>query len=164
MTFARRTIEALEAARDPDTGQPIIGVLTAQESTTAAKLQRSPTSYRLRRAAVSHPTGWQRVQSWSASGPRRRRPPPSLRHHPGARAGHRAGEIEGANIVDLAPTALHAMGLPVPDGHGRPRADGAVHDGRAVATSEAASSDRSDVVTRRRKRRIEASLENLGYI
>ena len=26
-----------------------------------------------------------------------------------------AGEIDGANIVDLAPTALHAMGLPVPD-------------------------------------------------
>jgi hypothetical protein len=75
------------------------------------------------------------------------------------------GKIEGANIVDLAPTALHAMGLPVPDDM-----DGRVltelfTDGRAVATSEAASSDRSDVVyTPEEAAAIEASLENLGYI
>jgi arylsulfatase A-like enzyme len=75
------------------------------------------------------------------------------------------GEIEGANIVDLAPTALHAMGLPVPDDM-----DGRVltelfSDGRPVATSGAASSDTSDVVyTPEEAAAIEASLENLGYI
>ena len=40
---------------------------------------------------------------------------------PGVRAG---GEIEGANIVDLAPTILYAMGLPVPR-----RMDGRVLEG-----------------------------------
>ena len=50
-----------------------------------------------------------------------------------------AGEIDGANIVDLAPTALHAMGLPVPDDM-----DGRVltelfTDGRQVQTADAAA-------------------------
>jgi hypothetical protein len=57
------------------------------------------------------------------------------------------------------------MGLPVPDDM-----DGRVltelfTDGRAVATSEASASDRSDVVyTPEEAAAIEASLENLGYI
>ena len=76
-----------------------------------------------------------------------------------------AGEIEGANIVDLAPTALHAMGLPVPgDMDGRVLTE-LFSDGRAVQTAEAASSESSEVVyTPEEEAAIQASLENLGYL
>jgi hypothetical protein len=76
-----------------------------------------------------------------------------------------AGEIQGANIVDLAPTALHAMGLPVPDDM-----DGRVltelfTDGRQVQTADAAGSETSEVVyTPEEEAAIQASLENLGYM
>ena len=76
-----------------------------------------------------------------------------------------AGEIDGANIVDLAPTALHAMGLPVPDDmDGRVLTD-LFSDGRQVQTADAAGSETSEVVyTPEEEAAIQASLENLGYM
>jgi arylsulfatase A-like enzyme len=76
-----------------------------------------------------------------------------------------AGPIDGATIVDVAPTALHAMGLPVPDDM-----DGRVltelfADGRAVERSSSADSGTGEVVyTEEEAAAIEKSLENLGYI
>ena len=62
------------------------------------------------------------------------------------------GAIDGANIVDLAPTALHAMGMPVPgDMDGRVLTE-LFSDGRDVETSDAAGSRPQRWSTRRRRR------------
>src|SRR6476660_309484 len=165
---AARVIEALESARDPDTGEPIIvRALRREDVYDGSELDRIPdilidfgehpyvASDRLAARSIV-----ERVPA-AAGGGRHRRYGILLALGPGVSA----GEIEGANIVDLAPTALHAMGLPVPDDM-----DGRVltelfTDGRAVATSEAAASETSDVVyTPEEEAAIQASLENLGYM
>ena len=75
------------------------------------------------------------------------------------------GEIDDANIVDLAPTALHAMGLPVPDDMDGRVLNDLFTDGRQVQTADAAGSETSEVVyTPEQEAAIQASLENLGYM
>ena len=75
------------------------------------------------------------------------------------------GTIEGAEIADIAPTALHALGLAVPDDM-----DGRVltelfSDGREVRTQSAAATSTEDVVyTPEEAAAIEQSLANLGYL
>ena len=165
---ARRVIDALEAARDPDTGEPIIDrALRREEVYSGSELHRIPdilidfgerpyvASDRLAATSIV-----ERLPA-AAGGGRHRRYGILLALGPGVQA----GTIEQANIVDLAPTALHAMGLPVPDDmDGRVLAE-LFSDGRAVQTSAAASSETSEVVyTPEEEAAIEASLENLGYL
>ncbi len=165
---ARRVIAALEAARDPDTGEPIIDrALRREDVYDGGELHRIPdilidfgerpyvASDRLAAGSIVEPL------PRAAGGGRHRRYGILLALGPGVQP----GTIEGANIVDVTPTALHAMGLPVPDDM-----DGRVlrelfSDGREVQTSAAASSDTSEVVyTPEEEAAIEASLENLGYL
>ena len=152
---AARVIEALESARDPDTGQPIIvQALRREDVYNGSQLDRIPdilidfgelpyaASDRLAASSIV-----ERVPA-ALGGGRHRRYGILLALGPGVTA----GEIEGANIVDLAPTALHAMGLPVPDDM-----DGRVltelfTDGRQVQTADAAGSETSEVVYTRRRR------------
>jgi predicted AlkP superfamily phosphohydrolase/phosphomutase len=165
---ASRVIEALEAARDPDTGEPIIDRAMRREDVyDGSELHRIPdilidfgerpyvASDRLAASSIV-----ERLPA-SGGGGRHRRYGILLALGPGVQP----GTIEGANIVDLAPTALHAMGLPVPDDmDGRVLTD-LFSDGRAVQTSTAASSETSEVVyTPEEEAAIEASLENLGYL
>ena len=165
---ARRVIAALEAARDPDTGEPIIErALRREDVYDGGELHRIPdilidfgerpyqASDRLAASAIV-----ERIPT-SAGGGRHRRYGIVLALGPGVEP----GTVEGANIVDLAPTALHAMNLPVPDDM-----DGRVltelfSDGRDVQTGTAASSETSEVVyTPEEEAAIQASLENLGYL
>jgi predicted AlkP superfamily phosphohydrolase/phosphomutase len=165
---ARRVIEALEAARDPETGEPIIErALRREDVYDGDELARIPdilidfgerpyvASDRLAARSIV-----ERLPA-SGGGGRHRRYGILLALGPGVPA----GQIEGANIVDLAPTALHAMGMPVPgdmDGHVLAEL---FSDGRAVQTAQAASSDSSEVVyTPEEEAAIQASLENLGYM
>jgi predicted AlkP superfamily phosphohydrolase/phosphomutase len=165
---AKRVIEALEAARDPDTGEPIIDRAMRREDVyDGTELHRIPdilidfgerpyvASDRLAASSIV-----ERLPA-SGGGGRHRRYGILLALGPGVEP----GTIGGANIVDLAPTALHAMGLPVPDDmDGRVLTD-LFSDGRAVQTSTAASSETSEVVyTPEEEAAIEASLENLGYL
>jgi predicted AlkP superfamily phosphohydrolase/phosphomutase len=165
---ASRVIEALEAARDPESGEPIIDrALRREDVYDGSELHRIPdilidfgerpyvASDRLAASSIV-----ERLPA-SGGGGRHRRYGILLALGPGIGG----GEIEGANIVDLAPTALHAMGLPVPDDM-----DGRVltelfSDGRVIASAGAASSDSSEVVyTPEEEAAIQASLENLGYM
>jgi predicted AlkP superfamily phosphohydrolase/phosphomutase len=165
---AARVIEALESARDPDTGEPIIvQALRREDVYDGSELDRIPdilidfgehpyvASDRLAASSIV-----ERLPA-SGGGGRHRRYGILLALGPGVTA----GEIDGANIVDLAPTALHAMGLPVPDDM-----DGRVltelfTDGRQVQTAAAAGSETSEVVyTPEEEAAIQASLENLGYM
>jgi predicted AlkP superfamily phosphohydrolase/phosphomutase len=165
---AARVIEALESARDPDTGEPIIvQALRREDVYDGSELDRIPdilidfgehpyvASDRLAASSIV-----ERLPA-SGGGGRHRRYGILLALGPGVTA----GEIEGANIVDLAATALHAMGLPVPDDM-----DGRVltelfTDGRQVQTADAAGSETSEVVyTPEEEAAIQASLENLGYM
>jgi len=80
--------------------------------------------------------------------------------------GIEAGPLEGARIIDIAPTALHAMGLPVPDDM-----DGRVltelfSDGRDVLTEAGRDREAEEevVYTEEEEAAIKQSLENLGYI
>jgi predicted AlkP superfamily phosphohydrolase/phosphomutase len=165
---ARRVIDAVEAARDPETGEAIVERAYRREDIyEGSELHRIPdilldfgerpylASDRLTATSVAEPI------PAVAGGGRHRRYGILLALGPGVSA----GPIEGATIVDVAPTALHAMGLPVPDDM-----DGRVltelfADGRAVERSSAADSGTGEVVySEEEAAAIEKSLENLGYI
>ena len=76
-----------------------------------------------------------------------------------------AGEIDGANIVDLAPTALHAMGLPVPDDmDGRVLTELFRTAGRCRRRTRPRSETSEVVYSPEEEAAIQASLENLGYL
>ena len=161
-------IEALEAARDPDTGEPIIDrALRREDVYDGGELHRIPdilidfgerpyvASDRLAASSIV-----ERLPA-SGGGGRHRRYGILLAAGPGVEP----GTIEGANIVDLAPTALHAMGLPVPDDMDGRVLSELFSDGRTVERSQAATSDSSEVVyTPEEEAAIQASLENLGYL
>jgi len=71
----------------------------------------------------------------------------------------------GATIADLAPTVLHAMGLPVPDDMDGRVLSELFADGRRVETEAARGSDSDAAVyTAEEEAAIEASLRGLGYI
>jgi predicted AlkP superfamily phosphohydrolase/phosphomutase len=165
---AQRVIGALEAARDPDTGERIVERAYRREDLyQGAELHRIPdilidfgerpylASDRLAAASIVE------TIPPAAGGGRHRRYGVLLALGPGVAP----GGVDGARIVDIAPTALHAMGLPVPDDM-----DGRVltelfADGRAVQRSSATDSGTGEVVyTDEEAAAIEKSLENLGYI
>jgi predicted AlkP superfamily phosphohydrolase/phosphomutase len=166
--IARRVIRALESARDPATGEPIVDHAFRREDVyDGSELHRIPdilidfgerpylASDRLAAGALVEPlTG-------DSGGGRHRRQGIILALGPGVSP----GTLEGANIVDLAPTTLHAMGLPVPEDM-----DGLVlselfADGRAVQTEAPRASDGdAPVYSPEEEAAIEASLRGLGYI
>jgi len=165
---AARVIEALEAARDPDTGQPIVErALRREDVYDGDQLDRIPdilidfgdrpyvASDRLAARSIV-----ERLPA-AGGGGRHRRYGIVLALGPGVPA----GRIVGANIVDLAPTVLHAMGMAVPaDMDGRVLTE-LFTDGREVQIAAAASSDTSEVVyTAEEEAAMQASLENLGYL
>jgi predicted AlkP superfamily phosphohydrolase/phosphomutase len=167
-SVAGRVIDALKAARDPDTGQPIVeNVYRREEVYDGSELHRIPdilldfgdrpylASDRLSASSIV-----ERVPE-AAGGGRHRRYGILVAVGPGVTP----GTVEGANIVDIAPTALHALGLPIPEDMDGRVLEELFTDGRVVERSSAADSDRGDVVyTDEEAAAIEKSLENLGYI
>src|SRR5205823_5736781 len=141
---AGRVIEGLGTARDPDTGERIIRRAARGEGVyDGAEVARIPdilidfgerpyvASDRLAAGAVVEPI------PPVGGGGRHRRYGIFLAAGPGVEP----GMIEGANITDVAPTALHALGLAVPQGM-----DGRVltelfSDGRAVEAAAAGESE-----------------------
>jgi len=165
---ARRVIKVLEAARDPDTGEPIVERAHRREDVyDGSQLHRIPdvlidfgerpytASDRLAAGGIV-----ERIPD-AAGGGRHRRTGIILALGPGIEG----GELTGARIIDVAPTALHAMGLAVPDDM-----DGRVltelfSDGREVRTEAGRDRDAEEVVyTEEEEAAIEQSLKNLGYI
>ena len=165
----RCVIDVLEAARDPETGERIIEHAYLREDVyDGSELHRIPdvlidfgerpytASDRLAAGGIV-----ERIPD-AAGGGRHRRTGIILALGPGIEA----GELTGARIVDVAPTALHAMGLAVPDDM-----DGRVltelfSDGREVRTEAGRDRDAEEevVYTEEEEAAIEQSLKNLGYI
>src|SRR6478672_69573 len=164
----RCVIDVLEAARDPQTGERIIERAYLREDVySGSELHRIPdvlidfgerpytASDRLAAGGIV-----ERISD-AAGGGRHRRTGIILALGPGIEG----GELTGARIIDVAPTALHAMGLAVPDDM-----DGRVltelfSDGREVRTEAGRDRDAEEVVyTEEEEAAIEQSLKNLGYI
>jgi predicted AlkP superfamily phosphohydrolase/phosphomutase len=165
----RQVIEALEAVRDPDTGEPVLErALRREQVYQGSELERLPdvlldfgerpylAADRLATPQLIEPL------PTSGGGGRHRRNGVILAAGPGVPA----GRLDGASILDVCPTVLHAMGLPVPDD-----LDGRVlteffSDGRAVKTtaaSEATAATPADY-SADEEDAIRASLEGIGYM
>jgi predicted AlkP superfamily phosphohydrolase/phosphomutase len=166
--IARRVSAALEAARDPDTGEPIVDrAYRREEVYDGSELHRIPDvliDFGERPYLASDRLaagGLVERLSGDSGGGRHRRYGILLALGPGVEA----GAIQGANIVDVAPTALHAMGLPVPQDMDGRVLDDLFADGREIAT-EAPRASEGDVAvyTAEEEAAIEASLRGLGYI
>ncbi len=83
----------------------------------------------------------------------------------------RAAEIDGAQLIDFAPTLLHLFSLPVPeDMDGRVLADAflpeflTAHPVKAGAASGISESDRSSGYTDEESAKVEERLQALGYL
>jgi predicted AlkP superfamily phosphohydrolase/phosphomutase len=164
----RLVIDVLEAARDPETGERIVERAHLREDVyDGGELHRIPdvlidfadrpytASDRLASGGIV-----ERIPD-AAGGGRHRRTGILLAIGPGVEP----GTIEGAEIADIAPTALHALGLAVPDDmDGRVLTD-LFSDGREVQTASAADTSTEEVVyTPEEAAAIEQSLANLGYL
>ena len=165
----RRAIEALKAARDPDTGEPIIEDAFRREDVyNGDQLDRIPdllidfgdrpyvASDRLASSSLVEPL------PAHGGGGRHRRYGIVLANGPGITH----GTIEGANIVDVAPTVLHALGVGVPedmDGHVLTEL---FSDGRAVQTTTAAEGQQAGDVqySDEEAKAIQESLKSIGYL
>jgi len=78
-------------------------------------------------------------------------------------------EIKGSKIVDIAPTILHTMGLPVPDDmDGRVLADAFVEDVKVIVsktkTVEQVSTSEKDPYSKTESAEIEKRLRGIGYL
>jgi arylsulfatase A-like enzyme len=82
---------------------------------------------------------------------------------PGFRAG---AEVPDAHITDLAPTILHAMGLPVPDDMDGRVLAGALSTDRPVEYQRAAAGERGEALglSGDESAEVEERLRALGYL
>jgi predicted AlkP superfamily phosphohydrolase/phosphomutase len=165
----RQVIEALEAVRDPDTGEPVLdAALRREDIYQGSELERLPDvlldfGQRPYLAAdrLGAPELIERLPG-SGGGGRHRRNGVILAAGPGISA----ARLPDASIMDVCPTVLHAMRLPVPDD-----LDGRVltelfSDGRAVQTApagEAAAAGQAEY-SADEEAAIRASLEGIGYM
>lgn len=111
--FRAALIEALLALKDPETGQPVVArVFTREEAFPGAHTDRAPDLTLM-------------LQDYSflsvlrADAPLKERKVPYATHHPdgvfvAAGPGIAKAEPKPLRIADVAPTALHSLGLPVP--------------------------------------------------
>jgi len=118
----RRIIDGLRDVRDPENGEKVFERLEQRDDIyDGPYVDRAPDVVVLPRRDTAHQTtvahqadarkGWiEPVDDWSAFG-----------HHDsagvfGARGSiFRRCDVTGARILDVMPTVLHAMGLPIPD-------------------------------------------------
>ena len=118
-----RLIECFAALRDPATGEPAVErVYRAEELYQGPMLGSAPDLVIAWRDDAYMPTEdeqnldsvfvprWREYMNWPTSGSHRR-DGVLVAHGPGVRRG---ATVEGGRIVDLAPTWLHGLGLPVP--------------------------------------------------
>ena len=164
-------IDALMTLRNPDTGQPMVDrIIPREEAASGPYLDRAPDLHLILDGyrAIAFPlfatdgqivtqqirgdSGCHRLHgAFVASGPAFAR-----------------GTIEGARILDLAPTILHLLNVPVPaDMDGRVLTDALAPDLRArtVTTTEATGyiSDKVDFTTDEQAE-VEERLRALGYL
>ena len=171
-TAARqKVIDVLRALRDPDTGRPLVDrIIPREEAASGPYLDRAPDlhlvldSYR----AIAFPlfategkivtqqirgdSGCHRLHGvFIAAGP-----------------AFASGSVEGARLIDLAPTILHILGVPAPaDMDGRVLSEALAPDlrARAAQTIEAAGYAASQVdFTADEQAEVEERLRALGYL
>jgi predicted AlkP superfamily phosphohydrolase/phosphomutase len=164
----QRVIDALMAVRDPDTGEPVLDAALRREDVyRGSELERLPDVLLdfgerpyLAADRLATPELIERLPATGGGG-RHRRDGIVLAAGPGVAP----GMVEGASIVDVCPTVLHAIGLPVPDD-----LDGRVltelfSDGRAVQTAAATEAATGKVdYSPDEEAAIRASLEGIGYL
>jgi predicted AlkP superfamily phosphohydrolase/phosphomutase len=167
----QRVVDSLRTLRDPKTGKPLVDrIILREEAASGPYLGRAPDlhlvldGYR----AIAFPlfatdgnvvtqqirgdSGCHRLHGvFIGSGP-----------------AFADGSIDGARIIDLAPTILHILGVPVPaDMDGRVLADALAPDlqARAVETSVAAGHAVEQVdLTPEEQAEVEERLRALGYL
>jgi predicted AlkP superfamily phosphohydrolase/phosphomutase len=165
----RQVIEALTAARDPDTGERIVEAAHRREDVYSGdQVSRLPDVLidfgdrpYLGSDRLAVPSLVERLPP-SGGGGRHRRTGIMLAAGPGVPA----GDLGTASITDVCPTVLHAMDLPVPEG-----LDGRVltelfGDGRPVRYCDGARSEAPGAVeySDEETAAIEASLKGIGYL
>ena len=167
----QKVIDALETLRNPDTGRPMVDrVIPREEAASGPHLDRAPdlhlvldgyraiafplfaTEGKIVTQQIRGDSGCHRLHGvLIASGP-----------------AFAQGSIEGARLIDLAPTILHVLGVPVPtDMDGRVLTEALAPDlrSRAIETAETAgyTSDQIDL-TADEQAEVEERLRALGYL
>ena len=167
----RKVIDVLSALRDPDTGRPLVDrIIPREEAASGPYLDRAPdlhlvldgyrtiafplfaTDGRVVTQQIRGDSGCHRLHGvFIGSGP-----------------AFAQASIDGARLIDLAPTILHLLGVPVPtDMDGRVLSDAlAPHlRARAVQTAEAAARKTDQVeLTDEEQAEVEERLRALGYL
>ncbi|HJW83480.1 MAG TPA: alkaline phosphatase family protein [Anaerolineae bacterium] len=167
----QKVIDALTALRDPATGRPLVDrIIPREEAASGPYLDRAPDLHLILDAyrAIAFPlfaadgqvisqqirgdSGCHRLHGvFVASGPAFAR-----------------GAVEGARIIDLAPTLLHVLGVPVPaDMDGRVLVEVLAPElrARAVTTAEAPGHAAAQVdFTADEQAEVEERLRALGYL
>jgi predicted AlkP superfamily phosphohydrolase/phosphomutase len=166
-----RVIEALEAARDPETGEPVIAAAYRREEVyEGSELERLPDVLidfgdrpYLGSDRLAVPELVERLPR-EAGGGRHRRDGILVAVGPDVPQ----ATVDGASITDVCPTVLHALDLPVPDGldgrvltelfpDGRDVRRGAPAAGTGAGGEAVEYSDEEAAA-------IEASLKGIGYL
>lgn len=167
----QRVIDALNALRDPDTGKALVDrIIPREEAASGPYLDRAPdlhlvldgyraiafplfaTEGKIVTQQIRGDSGCHRLHGvFIAGGPAFSR-----------------GAVEGARLIDLAPTILHILGAPAPaDMDGRVLIEALSPDQRArtVETSEAAGYASHQVdLTPDEQAEVEERLRALGYL
>ncbi|MER3513955.1 MAG: phosphodiesterase, partial [Chloroflexota bacterium] len=166
----RRVIAALETLRDPQTGRPLLErVIPGEEAAQGPYAHLGPDlhvvldGYRCIAFPLFAMDGKIITQQIRGDSGCHRREGIVLAWGPGVRPGV---ALRGARIVDLAPTILWLMGLPVPDHmDGRPLVE-AFAEARAVNWSLSSGTQLGELsrLTAEEEAEVEARLRSLGYL
>ncbi len=170
-TARQRVIDTLHTLRDPETGRPMVDrIIPREEAASGPYLDRGPdlhlvlddyrtiafplfaTEGRIVAQQIRGDSGCHRLHGVFIAGG------PAFAH----------GVIEGARLVDLAPTILHLLSVPTPaDMDGRVLSEALAPDlrARAVQTSEAAGHAVAPLdFTADEQAEVEERLRALGYL